>query len=132
MSRRMSCIVAVILGLAVAGLASLVGQPQVLTAAGQTARPDFALPRGLHSLTITIPSDNAMTTGRIALGKQLFFDTRLSRTKKMSCETCHVPEKGWTDGLALSPHPAVEVEPRCDDERYEHDRDQRHRLTGIN
>jgi cytochrome c peroxidase len=21
----------------------------------------------------------------------------------MSCETCHVPEKGWTDGLALSP-----------------------------
>ena len=103
MSRRMSCVVAVILGLAVAGLASLVGQPQVLTAAGQTARPDFALPRGLQSLTITVPPDNAMTTGRIALGKQLFFDTRLSRTKKMSCETCHVPEKGWTDGLALSP-----------------------------
>jgi cytochrome c peroxidase len=103
MSRRMSCVVAVIIGLAVAGLASLVGQPEVLRAAGQTARPDFALPRGLQSLTITVPPDNAMTTGRIALGKQLFFDTRLSRTKKMSCETCHVPEKGWTDGLALSP-----------------------------
>jgi cytochrome c peroxidase len=104
MSRRMSCIVAVTVGLAVAGLASLVGQPQVLTATGQgTARPDFALPRGLQTLTITVPPDNAMTTGRIALGKQLFFDTRLSRTKKMSCETCHVPEKGWTDGLALSP-----------------------------
>jgi cytochrome c peroxidase len=52
---------------------------------------------------LTIPPDNAMTAGRITLGKQLFFDTRLSRTKKMSCETCHVPEKGWTDGLALSP-----------------------------
>lgn len=63
----------------------------------------FTPPRGLESMAIPVPADNPMTAARIALGKQLFFDMRLSRTKKMSCETCHVPEKGWTDGLALSP-----------------------------
>ena len=45
MSRRMSCVVAVVIGLAVAGLASLVGQPQVLRAAGQTADPTSRYPR---------------------------------------------------------------------------------------
>ncbi len=71
--------------------------------ARQAAAPAFKPPRGLTAMAIPVPSDNPMTAARIALGKQLFFDTRLSRTKKMSCETCHVPEKGWTDGLALSP-----------------------------
>lgn len=71
--------------------------------ARQAAKPAFTPPRGLASMPIPVPPANPMTAARIALGKQLFFDTRLSRTKKMSCETCHVPEKGWTDGLALSP-----------------------------
>jgi cytochrome c peroxidase len=34
----------------------------------------------------------------IALGQRLFFDPRLSRNGAMSCATCHVPERGWTDG----------------------------------
>jgi cytochrome c peroxidase len=54
-------------------------------------------------MPIATPADNPLTAERIRLGEQLFFDKRLSRTKAMSCETCHVPEKGWTDGLALSP-----------------------------
>src|SRR3970282_2258857 len=54
-------------------------------------------------MPIPVPENNPMTPGKITLGEQLFFDKRLSRTKQMSCETCHVPEKGWTDGLALSP-----------------------------
>lgn len=60
-------------------------------------------PRGLEDAQIVVPTDNPITKGKIALGEQLFFDKRLSRTRAMSCETCHVPEKGWTDGLALSP-----------------------------
>src|SRR5262245_61852526 len=48
------------------------------------------------------PADNPMTPEKIELGKKLFFDKRLSKTGKMSCETCHVPEKGWADGQALS------------------------------
>jgi cytochrome c peroxidase len=69
----------------------------------QTPAEPFVLPAGLETMPIPVPADNPMTKGKIALGEQLFFDTRLSGTKKMSCETCHVPEKGWTDGLALSP-----------------------------
>jgi cytochrome c peroxidase len=67
------------------------------------AEPAFTPPRGLQDNPITVPPDNPLTEGKIALGEQLFFDKRLSKTKAMSCETCHVPEKGWTDGLALSP-----------------------------
>jgi cytochrome c peroxidase len=51
---------------------------------------------------MTLPADNPMTPEKIELGKQLFFDTRLSKSGKTSCETCHVPEKGWTDAKVLS------------------------------
>jgi cytochrome c peroxidase len=34
----------------------------------------------------------------IALGQRLFFDPGLSANGAMSCATCHVPERGWTDG----------------------------------
>jgi cytochrome c peroxidase len=36
------------------------------------------------------------------LGKRLFFDLRLSGDAAISCASCHVPEKGFADGLALS------------------------------
>ncbi len=38
----------------------------------------------------------------IGLGKTLFFDPVLSKNRKMSCATCHQPEKGFTDGLTTS------------------------------
>jgi cytochrome c peroxidase len=66
-------------------------------------KPAFTLPRGLQDQEMAVPADNPLTAGKIKLGEQLFFDKRLSKTKAMSCETCHVPEKGWTDHLALSP-----------------------------
>ncbi|MEO5731549.1 MAG: cytochrome c peroxidase, partial [Byssovorax sp.] len=59
-----------------------------------------ATPEGLPELKV--PADNALTAEKVMLGKQLFFDKRLSRDGSASCETCHVPEKGWTDGTALS------------------------------
>lgn len=37
----------------------------------------------------------------IAFGEQLFFDTRLSANGAVSCATCHVPERSWTDGRKL-------------------------------
>jgi len=37
-----------------------------------------------------------------ALGKKLFFEPRLSKKGKMACATCHIPEKGYTDGLAFN------------------------------
>jgi cytochrome c peroxidase len=45
------------------------------------------------------PTDNLPTPEKISLGKQLFFDPRLSGDDRMSCATCHVPEKAFTDGF---------------------------------
>lgn len=46
------------------------------------------------------PEDNPTTPAKVALGKQLFFDPRLSGDNRMSCATCHLPEKAYGDGLA--------------------------------
>ena len=37
----------------------------------------------------------------IALGERLFFDPRLSSRNSLSCATCHVPAKNWSDGRKL-------------------------------
>jgi cytochrome c peroxidase len=38
----------------------------------------------------------------IALGRRLFFDTRLSRDRQRSCATCHDPAKAFADGRPRS------------------------------
>jgi len=48
---------------------------------------------------MAIPPDNPMTPAKVALGRQLFFDERLSGDGTRSCYSCHVCEKGLTDGL---------------------------------
>ena len=45
-----------------------------------------------------VPADNPMTPEKIELGELLFFDTCMSADRSMSCATCHVPEKGWSNG----------------------------------
>ena len=49
-----------------------------------------------------IPPDNQQTPAKIALGKALFFDDRLSADGKISCDHCHSPAKGFTDQLPTS------------------------------
>ena len=49
---------------------------------------------------MSIPADNPLTPEKVALGRQLFFDERLSGDGSRSCYSCHVCEKGLTDGLA--------------------------------
>lgn len=65
------------------------------------APPLPELPLGLPELELA--EDKALTPEKVALGKQLFFDKRLSPDGSANCETCHQHDKGWTDGLALSP-----------------------------
>ncbi len=45
-----------------------------------------------------IPADNAMTAAKVALGKQLYYDKRLSGDGERSCYGCHLQENGLTDG----------------------------------
>lgn len=73
------------------------------------AEPAPAAPEPPKSLKETtalqpmdVPADNPTTPEKIELGKMLFFDKRLSVNGTMSCETCHLPEKGWTDGKQFS------------------------------
>ena len=47
-----------------------------------------------------IPADNPLTPEKVALGRELFFDERLSGDGSRSCYSCHVCEHGLTDGLA--------------------------------
>jgi cytochrome c peroxidase len=51
--------------------------------------------------TIPFPKDNPYTPEKAALGKKLYFDTRLSLTSAQSCGSCHSPSFGWGDGLAV-------------------------------
>ena len=58
------------------------------------------LPAGLAGYeAMPIPADNPMTPEKVALGRQLFFDERLSIDGSRSCYSCHVCEHGLTDGL---------------------------------
>ena len=49
-----------------------------------------------------IPKDNPQTPEKIALGKQLFYDGRLSGDGSSPCVVCHLPPLGWGDGGQIS------------------------------
>jgi len=49
-----------------------------------------------------IPADNPMTKEKIELGKQLFFDPRLSLDGTVSCNTCHNVMAGGEDARPVS------------------------------
>ncbi|MFM7662524.1 MAG: cytochrome-c peroxidase [Bacteroidota bacterium] len=51
---------------------------------------------------IPSPKDNPISDDKVALGRKLFFDKRLSLNKTVSCATCHVPEYAFTDRLTTS------------------------------
>ncbi|MDE2928261.1 MAG: c-type cytochrome [Acidobacteriota bacterium] len=51
---------------------------------------------------VPVPADNPMSDAKVALGKLLFFDARLSGDASTSCASCHSPESGWGDGGDLS------------------------------
>src|SRR3981189_362151 len=50
---------------------------------------------------IPFPKENPYTPEKAALGKKLYFDTRISVSSAQSCASCHSPGFGWGDGLAV-------------------------------
>ena len=52
---------------------------------------------------VPAPASNPTTDAKVELGRLLFFDSRLSGDNLLSCASCHIPEKGFADGLARSP-----------------------------
>ena len=74
--------------------ASLVSSPDLLAElypAGQTREPIRALPAKL-----------SLSPDKVALGKRLFHDKRLSKDDTIACASCHSLDKGGTDQSAVS------------------------------
>lgn len=63
-------------------------------------RGEDDFPLGLKKLVW--PEDNKHTAEKVALGKQLYFDKRLSKDNTISCASCHDPKKGWSNGEAFA------------------------------
>jgi cytochrome c peroxidase len=60
----------------------------------------WTLPRGFP--VPAVPADNPMSEAKVALGRRLFFETKLSITGSYSCASCHEPARSFTDGRALA------------------------------
>lgn len=65
------------------------------TVAAQAEDFVIEVPAGLPP--VPFPADNPPTPEKIALGKQLYFDKRLSRDNTISCASCHDPGKGYSN-----------------------------------
>lgn len=78
-------------------LVALMLSPQVALATPWVeGDPPSGLPAVVH------PADNPATPEKIELGKQLYFDPRLSSDSTISCASCHDPRKGWSNGEATA------------------------------
>ncbi|MBD8904984.1 tryptophan tryptophylquinone biosynthesis enzyme MauG, partial [Methylobacterium bullatum] len=56
-------------------------------------RSAFARPSAL-----AVPDGIPDTEAQVELGRTLFFDPVLSRSRSISCATCHEPSRHWGDG----------------------------------
>lgn len=59
---------------------------------------DWELPAGFPRPVI--PADNPMSAAKVALGRRLFYDKRLSGNQTQSCASCHQQALAFTDGRA--------------------------------
>jgi cytochrome c peroxidase len=88
--RRLFLLIALVFG---AGISVLTVSP-VTESQEQSQVSSMILPS-----IVPAPADNPTTPDKVALGKQLFFDPRLSGNNTVSCASCHLPEKAFADGL---------------------------------
>ena len=58
-------------------------------------------PLGLD-LYLPAPADNPITAEKLALGRRLFVEVRLSAEGRTSCASCHQPERAFTDGRRVA------------------------------
>lgn len=65
------------------------GKPAKLMA--YASNPPLGLPKP------PLLADNPLTSAKIALGRKLFYDRRLSLNNTFSCAICHIPEQGFSN-----------------------------------
>lgn len=91
----------VLLGIAVAALKGCTTAVVVQGFSPATEIPLAVVPLGVSPM-VPVPSANPLTPARIALGRRLFFDRRLSIDGSVACASCHRPERAFADDRPLS------------------------------
>ena len=86
-------------GIVIAWLASAIGLCAFDSTEAQSHDIPPSIPLGLPADTWLhfIPRQNPQTAAKIALGRKLFFDKRLSADGTVACATCHQPERAFAD-----------------------------------
>jgi len=70
-----------------------------------SARPigtAISIPTPLGLPPVPASQDNPPTAETVALGRRLYYDTRLSSDNSVSCSTCHDPRTGFSDPKPVS------------------------------
>jgi cytochrome c peroxidase len=84
-----------------AAFAAAVVVPTFLPRPGAALPPDRETLEAYHRLHEghdDLEENSPKNPQELRLGRDLFFDKRLSRGGVMSCATCHRPDKAWSDG----------------------------------
>jgi cytochrome c peroxidase len=76
-----------------AQLAAWIGDPKALV------RPSWVAP---EFWAVVVPKDNPGNAAQVALGRKLYFETRLSKDGTVACATCHDVSRGFSDRRATS------------------------------
>lgn len=66
--------------------------------------PNFPVPR--------VPADNPMSEEKVALGRRLFYDKRISGNGTQSCGSCHEQKRAFTDGRPQAIGSTGDLHPR--------------------
>lgn len=90
--------------------AILIGALAAAAQADETAKREtvksgawsMVLPLGLQADAANLPEENPMNEGKVELGKLLYFDSRISKDKTISCASCHNPYHGFADPVEVS------------------------------
>ena len=82
--------------------AALACTPAAEEPAEEAAPPPFVPGPPADFESPVIPADNPQTPEKVALGKQLYFDARLSADGSRSCYSCHLVDNGLTDGKPVA------------------------------
>ncbi len=96
-----------LLGLAACGEDGVGPDPVV---PGDSTAYEWQLPPGFP--TPRVPENNPMTEEKVALGRHLFYDERMSANQTMSCASCHAQSLAFTDGLPVSVGSTGDILPR--------------------
>ena len=70
-----------------------------LSGAAAETRPDASPPEPPLGLPpVPWPADNPYSAAKVDLGRNLFFDPRMSSNAKVACATCHPPQHAFAGG----------------------------------